>query len=90
MPTSSAVGRNGNTVMAEPRNEVEALQLLRRLVDIGCPTYRIHEGSRTRDGRACCIFCDEPIDGSGTHADACLWLLIEKKVQDETGTGTHV
>lgn len=60
-----------------------ALQILGRLYEIGCPTYRDNSGSKTRDGCAICIFCDEIIEGNGRHAANCEWLEVETIVNED-------
>lgn len=53
----------------------DPMTILRRLYEIGCPTYR--EGTR-------CAFCDVALRDSGTkHESTCEWLEVERLFVNE-------
>jgi hypothetical protein len=57
-------------------NAATALEVLKRLRDLGCPTYLCRDGSRTRDGALLCTYCDGT--GDTGHAGDCVWPALLK------------
>jgi hypothetical protein len=61
--------------------EDRARALLRRIRDLGCPAYRDTSGSRTRNGCACCAFCDANLELGEPHDPQCAWLELLRIVE---------
>lgn len=70
--------------------EEKARELLRRMHQVGCPTYRDNSGARSRDGCAICVFCDSNIELGEPHAPTCLWLEVEAFVASDRQEGKVV
>jgi hypothetical protein len=58
------------------------MKVLSRLYELGCPTYRCNDGSRSRDGCSMCVFCEANLSCDERHAETCEWLEIERLVKE--------
>jgi hypothetical protein len=68
-----------------PTTEAEAIELLKRLVIVGCPTYRCNDASRTRNDCLMCQLCDANLELNEEHHPECLWLRIVRLVEANDG-----